>query len=248
MYRVMIIDDERALRNLLKASVDWESLGFEIVGEAGSGIEAINTIDRFQPDLIFVDIQMPFMDGIEFSRLALERYEHIKIIILTAFDEFEYARKCIGMGITDYLLKPIVRNDIIRVCQHAAEELKNTTVVENYSTSYSKDMDIQHVKEYIEENYTNEALNIASVAKVFGYNSNYLGRRFKEVFGIRAIDFILSLRMEKAKKCIDQGMPLYMTAKQVGIPDPSYFGKCIKKYTGLSYRELLSATEEPQKR
>lgn len=243
MYRVMIIDDERALRNLLKASIDWESLGFEVVGEAGSGIEAVNTIDRFQPDLIFVDIQMPFMDGIEFSRLALERYEHIKIIILTAFDEFEYARKCVGMGITDYLLKPIVRDDIVRVCKHAAEELKNT-IVEKHDVQYGKDMDIQHVKKYIEDNYTNEALNIASVAKIFGYNSNYLGRRFKEVFGISAIDFILSLRMEKAKKCIRQGMPLYMTAKQVGIPDPSYFGKCIKKYTGLSYRELLSAAEE----
>ena len=112
MYRVMIIDDEKALRSLLKASVNWKEMGLEIAGEAASGIEAINTIDKFHPDIIFVDIRMPFMDGIEFSKIALKRYPGVKIIILTAFDEFEYAKQCIGLGITDYLLKPIVRADI----------------------------------------------------------------------------------------------------------------------------------------
>lgn len=117
MYRVMIIDDEKALRNLLKASVDWQEMGLEVVGEAASGIEAINIIDKLRPDIIFVDIRMPFMDGIEFSKIALKRYRQMKIIILTAFDEFEYAKQCIGLGITDYLLKPIVRTDIREACQ-----------------------------------------------------------------------------------------------------------------------------------
>ena len=63
MYRVMIIDDEKALRNLLKAAVDWQEMGLEVVGEAASGIEAINIIDKLHPDIIFVDIRMPFMDG-----------------------------------------------------------------------------------------------------------------------------------------------------------------------------------------
>ncbi len=243
MYRVMIIDDERALRNLLRASIDWESLGFEIVGEAENGIEAINTIDRLQPDLIFVDIRMPFMDGIEFSKLALERYERMKIVILTAFDEFEYARSCIGVGITDYLLKPIVRSDIIDVCNRVAQELDKRKP-ENDDVLSSKNMDIQRVKEYIEENHANPSINLASVAKAFNYNPNYLGRRFKEVIGMSATDFVLRCRMENAKKCVQQGMPMYMTAKTVGIPDPSYFGKCFKKYTGLSYREMLSSEEE----
>ena len=123
MYRVMIIDDEKALRNLLKAAVDWQEMGLEVVGEAASGIEAINIIDKLHPDIIFVDIRMPFMDGIEFSKIALKRYRQMKIIILTAFDEFEYAKQCIGLGITDYLLKPIVRTDIREACQKAIREL-----------------------------------------------------------------------------------------------------------------------------
>ena len=69
MYRVMIIDDEKALRSLLKASVNWKEMGLEIAGEAASGIEAINTIDKFHPDIIFVDIRMPFMTASNFPRL-----------------------------------------------------------------------------------------------------------------------------------------------------------------------------------
>lgn len=246
MYRVMIIDDERALRNLLKVSVDWQSLGYEVVGEAASGIEAINTIDKLRPDLLFVDIRMPFMDGIEFSKLALERYSNIKIVILTAFDEFEYARNCIGLGITDYLLKPIVREDIIKVCQKATEELcqlsHNSDVIpEDISAHATKESDMLRIQEYIRENYNNPSLNLTSTAQKFGYNSSYLSRRFKTVLGMNVSDFILECRMEQAKQCLRQNMLMYMTAKKVGIPDPNYFGKCFKKYTGISYSEMLNS-------
>jgi len=92
MYRVMIIDDEKAIRGLLKSSVSWDQLVMQVAGEAESGIEAINIIDEIRPHIAFVDIKMPFMDGIEFSKLVIKRYPHLKIIILTAFNEFEYAR------------------------------------------------------------------------------------------------------------------------------------------------------------
>ena len=114
MYKVMIIDDEAAVRKLLKVTIDWEQLGMEVVGEAASGIEAINIIDDLRPDICFVDIRMPFMDGIAFSKLAIKRYPLTKIVILTAYDEFEYARECIGIGVTEYRLKPIVKKRYYR--------------------------------------------------------------------------------------------------------------------------------------
>ena len=122
MYRVMIIDDEKALRNLLKASVDWQEMGLEVVGEAASGIEAINIIDKLRPDIIFVDIRMPFMDGIEFSKIALKRYRQMKIIILTAFDEFEYAKEAVHLEIKEYMLKPISATEL----SDSLVKLKNT--------------------------------------------------------------------------------------------------------------------------
>ena len=239
MYRVMIIDDEKALRSLLKASVNWEKMGLEIAGEAASGIEAINTIDKFHPDIIFVDIRMPFMDGIEFSKIALKRYPKVKIIILTAFDEFEYAKQCIGLGITDYLLKPIVRTDIQAACKKAIHELDSQPLCAEHSSPKDIPSDMDRVKQYIDENYHDSALNLTSIAQEFGYNSSYLSRRFKADCGQNISDYITTCRMEMAKKCLASRMLMYMTAKEVGIPDPNYFGKCFKKYTGSSYSELL---------
>ncbi len=247
MYRVMIIDDERALRSLLKASVDWNSLGYEVVGEATSGIEAINTIDKYNPDLVFVDIRMPFMDGIEFSKILRERYPHIQIVILTAYDEFDYARSCVGLGITDYLLKPIVREDIIQVCQKAAAILaqrpQNQDTEETVSYTI-KESDMIAVQEYIQENYSQPSLNVTALAERFGYSTGYLSRRFKSVVGMNVSDFIMKCRMDAALTCIKENKRMYVTATQVGIPDPHYFGKCFKKYVGKSYSELLNNKEE----
>ena len=240
MYRVMIIDDEKALRNLLKASVDWQEMGLEVVGEAASGIEAINIIDKLRPDIIFVDIRMPFMDGIEFSKIALKRYRQMKIIIRTAFDEFEYAKQCIGLGITDYLLKPIVRTDIREACQKAIRELDALpAAVPEQPVLQDVPSDTEHVKQYIDNHYPDSALNLTAIAQKFGYNPSYLSRRFKADCGQNISDYITACRMEKAKKCLESRMLMYMTAKEVGIPDPNYFGKCFKKYTGSSYSELL---------
>ena len=94
MYKVMIIDDESAIRKLLRLRIDWSEFNMEIAGEAESGIEAINSIDEIKPDICFVDIRMPFMDGIEFAKLAIKRYPKLKIVILTAYDDFSYFSIC----------------------------------------------------------------------------------------------------------------------------------------------------------
>ena len=97
----------------------------QIAGEAESGIEAVNTIDEIRPDIAFVDIKMPFMNGIEFSKLAIKRYPKLKIIILSAFNEFEYARQCIGIGISEFLVKPINRKEIQETLYRIKTELDN---------------------------------------------------------------------------------------------------------------------------
>lgn len=240
MYKMMIIDDERSVRNLLKNLIKREELGVTVVGEAASGIEAINTIDEIRPDIVFVDIKMPFMDGIEFSKLAIHRYPNLKIVILTAFGDFEYARQCIGIGVCDYLLKPIVRVDIAEAlskikkhldARQLREEKKDLVVQENDT--------ICKIKAYIKENYTQPDLNVTSIAETFGFNPSYLSRLFKSETGSNLIDYLTGCRMERAIDYANQGTLMYMTAKMVGIPDPNYFGKCFKKYTDRTYSDFL---------
>lgn len=238
MYRVMIIDDEKPIRNLLKLNIAWKELGLELAGEAASGIEAINMIDDVRPHIVFVDIRMPFMNGIEFAKLAMKRYPRLKIIILTAFNEFEYAHECIGIGVAEYLLKPIVRNDVNEACKKAIEQLlKMGPEEEEAATQVCND--VTKIQEFIRKNYLDHELNLTSIAQEFGFNSSYLSRRFKADTGINLIDYITKCRMEKAMECLKAKKMMYITAREVGIPDPNYFGKCFKKYTGVSYTDML---------
>ncbi|NLK20660.1 MAG: response regulator [Epulopiscium sp.] len=240
MYKVMIIDDERAIRNLLKRLIDWEELGLEVAGEAASGIEAINIIDEVQPDIAFVDIKMPFMDGIEFSKLAINQYPNLKVIILTAFGDFDYARECIGVGVCDYLLKPIVRTEIQETLHRIINRLETEPRKERENEiTYQESNTTHKIKEYINKNYIKADLNLTSIAQVFGFNPSYLSRLFKVESGMNLSDYLLKCRIEKAMEYAKKGSLMYITAKMVGIPDPNYFGKCFKKYTGESYSDFI---------
>lgn len=246
MFRVMLIDDEEPTRLLLKGSIDWKSLDLEVVGEAGSGIEAINKIDEIKPHIAFVDICMPFMDGIEFSKLAASRYPQLKIIILTAFDEFEYARQCIGLSVYGYILKPIVRMEIYEVLKKVIQSIHEPAgdTEEYWEIEPSA---ISRIAKYVEEHYTDSSLNLTSIAQTFGFNPSYLSRRFKAEIGSSFIEYLTECRMKKAINLAKENKKMFYTATAVGIPDPNYFGRCFKKYMGSTYSEYCRkiASVEP---
>jgi two-component system response regulator YesN len=245
MLRVMIIDDEESARKLMKAAIKWEELGMEVVGEAASGIEAINIIDDLKPDIAFVDISMPFMNGIEFTETATGRYPNLVIIIMTALEQFEYARKCVSLPVFDYMLKPMVRDEVVPVLEKVKEKLagqpdfweeqKNGAGAENYNKYEADSTDA--IKEYLKQNFTDSTLNLASLAQQFGFSSSYLSRKFKQDTGKKFIEYLNELRMEKAIEYAKNGAKMYVAASEVGIPDPNYFSRCFKKYTGVSYSE-----------
>ena len=245
MYRVMLIDDEESARKLMRASINWESLNMEVVGEAASGIEAINVIDDMKPDIAFVDISMPFMNGIEFTEVATKRYPDLVIIIMTAFDEFEYARKCVSLPVFEYVLKPIIRSEVQEVLKKVKKKLDERTDKEdNQDTEPSGEMEassIDQIKKYIEANYTDSKLNLTSVAQTFGFSASYLSRKFKQETGKNFVEFLTECRMNAAMKLAQTNMKMFNASNEVGIPDPNYFGRCFKKYTGMSYSEYVAS-------
>ncbi|MBR5360965.1 MAG: response regulator [Lachnospiraceae bacterium] len=245
-YRVMLIDDEESARKLMRASIDWEDLGLEVVGEAASGIEAINTIDDIKPDIAFVDISMPFMNGIEFTEVATDRYPDLIIIIMTAFDEFEYARKCVSLPVFEYMLKPMVRSEVTQVLERVCERLDNSSGPlsefdnEDNMTVPADVNSTDQIKRFVEENYTDSQLNLAFVAQHFGFSSSYLSRKFKQDTGKNFVEYLTELRMNKAMKLAQNNTKMFLAASAVGIPDPNYFSRCFKKFTGKSYSDYMS--------
>ena len=201
MKRVMIVDDETPVRKLLQASVDWEALGLEVAGEAASGIEAINIIDDVNPDIVFVDICMPFMDGIEFTRMATTRYPNLVVIVLTGFDDFHYARQCVSLPVVEYMLKPIVRSEVEKVLKRVIGELDKRIIDEDcleQEESALNSFEIQKIANYLKTNYKDSTINLTSVAQQFGFNACYLSRKFKREMGVSFLEYLMKCRMEQA--------------------------------------------------
>lgn len=107
MYTVVVADDEEELRRALVRRVDWESVGFRVVGEAENGVEALELVERLEPDLLLTDVKMPFISGIELARQIREVRPTMQIAFLSGYDDFAYAQQAIQYNIISYLLKPI---------------------------------------------------------------------------------------------------------------------------------------------
>ena len=106
-YRVLLADDEEEIRVGISRKIDWPGLGFVLVGEAGNGEEALELAEQLRPDVVLTDIKMPFMDGLELCRRLRQSLPGAKLVVFSGFDDFEYARQAVGMGVSEYILKPI---------------------------------------------------------------------------------------------------------------------------------------------
>ena len=125
LFKLLIVDDELILRNGFKYLCDWNSYGFNIVGEAANGEEALVLIEELNPHIVIVDIVMPLMNGIDFTKVVQERYPHIKVIILSSFSEFDYVREAFKYGAVDYLLKPQLKSEqLINLLTKISTELR----------------------------------------------------------------------------------------------------------------------------
>lgn len=124
MIKVFLVEDEIIIRERLKNNISWEKEGFELVGESSDGELAYPLIKKTKPDILITDIEMPFMDGLELSRLVKQELPDIKIIILSVYDEFEYAKAAINIGITEYLLKPITGKKLLEEIKKVSETIK----------------------------------------------------------------------------------------------------------------------------
>ena len=122
-YKVFFVEDEVITREGIRDNVDWQASGFEFCGEAADGEMALPLLRMAQPDVLITDIKMPFMDGLQLSKIVRERMPRVRIIILSGHDEFEYAQKAINLGVTDYLLKPITVQKLQKALQKLTVQL-----------------------------------------------------------------------------------------------------------------------------
>lgn len=123
LYRVLLVDDEEEIRSGIGRKIEWTGLGFELVGEAGNGDEALELSESLRPDLVMTDIRMPFMDGLELCRRLSVRLPGVKLVVFSGYDDFSYAKQAIRANVSEYILKPINAAELTAVLQKLRAEL-----------------------------------------------------------------------------------------------------------------------------
>ncbi len=142
-YKAFLVEDEIVTREGIRDNVKWKDHGFEFCGEATDGDMALPILQIVKPDVLITDIKMPFMDGLQLSKIVRERMPWIKIIILSGHDEFEYAQEAIKLGVTEYLLKPVTVRDVHKVLEQVAALLDQERMEKEH---------LRKMQEQIEEN------------------------------------------------------------------------------------------------
>ena len=140
MIKVFLIEDESVIREGLRDNIPWEQYGYKFVGEAADGEIALPLIRKTKPDVLITDIKMPFMDGLSLSRIISEEFPKTKIIIISGYDDFEYARQAIEVGVEQYLLKPITKHMMKKTLLELKEKIEQDLEQSDYQTMFQNEM------------------------------------------------------------------------------------------------------------
>ena len=240
MIRTVIADDERVIRNGLKKMLEVSDLSLNIAEPAANGQEALETIKKFLPQILLMDINMPGIKGLDVIEMVKPYIPDSKVIIISGHDDFKYAQRALQLGAFDYLLKPINKKQLIDVIKKAIDNIKEKDIGNVIDVSKSKLDNGRSIAnkaiEYIKENYKDAEVNLSNLSKMFHVSESYMTRIIKKKVNKSFSAYITELRMEEAMKLLSEREDIMVgqVAEIVGYSSHHYFCRVFKTYTGLS--------------
>lgn len=234
MKKILIVDDEKFIRNGISAIIGNNFPELFQIELAKNGQEALEIMKKIEFDLVITDINMPFMNGIDFIKEIRQILGNLEIIVISGYDEFEYARQCMKYGVKNYLLKPINDKELVEIVK---ETMTSTDEVISEINEDEKKLEyvyIEKAKDYIEKNYYKD-INMAVVSNYVSLNYSYFSSIFNRDTGMNFSDYLNFVRVEKAKvllKNIDY--KIHEVSEMVGYKNPKHFTKNFKKFTKLT--------------
>ncbi len=322
---VFLVDDEKLIRDGMKKLLKWEEYGFYICGEAANGREALQKMGDNMPDIVLADLRMPAMDGLTLAASLAQRAPSVSVVIITGYDEFEYAKEAVRSGVFDYILKPVSRQELLgtmlrlkekilnrhvgypfeeeelllrairenegetalnalvamfsrfrsamarqtevyKICQKILTELDSTyravrgpkavavrpdpleeatveeleRMMQEYVSKIfqfggvdSSDLLVEKLKRYLETHYQ-ENISLKMLEDEFFFNASYISRIFKSKTGENYSDYLLRLRIEKAKHWLrESNYSVRQISEMVGFSSSKYFSKVFKDMEGI---------------
>lgn len=165
MLKIFLVEDEFVVREGIKNNIDWTSHGYEFCGEASDGELALPMIHKCKPDIVITDIKMPFMDGLTLSKIIKKELPYTEIVILTGYEEFEYAKEAIKIGVAQYLLKPINGEELLKEIALLSEKIEEKNKERAIQEKYQREME-ENIKEEQKELFGYLVTGSKSVAEL----------------------------------------------------------------------------------
>ena len=233
MKTILIIEDEERSREALIRKIrQYLGNGIE-VDVAGNGLKGVKRAMVLHPDLIFMDVEMPVMDGLEASVIINRQLSTARIVFLTAYDKFQYVVEAMRSGAKDYLLKPVQENELPRILD---VDIGKSSEKESRPETFETALDV-----WLEHHYA-ENLNMEVAATAVGMTTPYFSKKVKAVTGVNFSEHLANRRMDRAKEYLrTTELPIAEISAKVGYVDSRHFTKVFKKRTGMtpgSYRHV----------
>lgn len=264
MYRILIADDEPIERKVISKKIQEFFPGQTNVFQAENGREAIEIFEREKCDIVLIDIEMPGMNGLDAAERIRGMDRDCSIIFLTAFDDFNYAKKAISVKALEYLLKPGSDEELIavleeafrisdegerrRISERTIEEEKREILDGVPSEEIRMNVVAEEIRRYIAGHYK-EDLSLQDVAGAMRYSDAYFCKIFKKYFNRSFIVYLNELRIEKAKRMLEDAMRnIKDISSEVGYRDANYFAKVFKRITGVTPSDYRGMTLQKKQR
>ncbi|MCD9020282.1 response regulator [Cohnella silvisoli] len=255
MLKVMVIDDEEHIRQGIVKILSKYPGELEIAGQHANGLEALLQIagmDAGDLDLILTDIEMPMMNGLDFIEQAKSKLPDLSIIMLSGYNDFEYARRAMRAGAADYLLKPMDKVEVFRLlaqCEErkltagGSEQAKGSAA--STAVPVGEKTTVERIRKLIEQEYNRE-IDLKYIADKVGFNASYISKIFSRETGETITDCLNRVRIAKAKQFLRDhpGLKVYEIAHSVGYGDKIYFQKLFKRMVGVTPLEYRAGTPD----
>jgi len=243
VYKVLLVDDDETILERLAAKMPWRDAGFEVAALAAGGESALQQVKRHRPHVVLTDIMMPQMDGLELAKRMRRDYPQVAMAVMSAYDEFAYARDAIKFGVKGYLLKPVLRDEFAELFGRIAAELDAAAAAHGAERPHvvpaSQNPYVAAAMRYVYERYE-EAVRLETIAGQLHLNANYFSSLFKQETGYSFIDYLNEYRIGRARQLLLRTEDkISDIAVLVGFPNFSHFNRMFKRSTGetpLEYR------------
>ena len=237
-YKMMIVDDEWIISDSLISMKEWAERDIEVVGAPLNGREAIELLEEEHIDFIITDIRMPEIDGIQLLQYVFINKPYIKVIMISGYEDFSYAHNALKYKANAYVLKPIDTKELVAAVDDIILQMPP---VESFPESY-RDSVVNDAKIFIQNNL-DKRISLADVAETVHLSPHYFGKLFREATGEKFIDYLTTIRMEKACELLKNPcIKHYEISTQLGYTDPNYFTKVFQRYYAKSpseYRQQM---------